>query len=117
MLKWTTVKGILSLTLFLTYKCSVTYDTPLLFCWVLKYFTIRSKNENDQDDNDKEFIWKSPEEIEEEELNRIRESIEKFKKKSEQQSELISQDKGKGNFFRLPLNLVCVNGSFTESCN
>ncbi|RID60134.1 hypothetical protein BRARA_F03313 [Brassica rapa] len=55
----------------------------------------RSKNENDQDDNDKEFIWKSPEEIEEEELNRIRESIEKFKKKSEQQSELISQDKGK----------------------
>ncbi|KAJ4901134.1 Protein kinase superfamily protein [Raphanus sativus] len=56
----------------------------------------RSKNENNKDDNDKEFIWKSPEEIEEEELNKIRESIEKFKKKSEQQSELISQDKGKG---------------------
>lgn len=99
------------------YKCSVTDDTPLLLCWVLKYFTIRSKYENDQDDNDKEFIWKSPEEIEEEELNKIRESIEKFKKKPEQQSELISQDKEKGNFFRLPLTLVCVNGSFTESCN
>nr|VDD38458.1 unnamed protein product [Brassica oleracea] len=77
------------------YKCSVTDDTRLLLCWVLKYFTIRSKYENDQDDNDKEFIWKSPEEIEEEELNKIRESIEKFKKKPEQQSELISQDKEK----------------------
>ncbi|XP_013597823.1 PREDICTED: serine/threonine-protein kinase PRP4 homolog isoform X3 [Brassica oleracea var. oleracea] len=55
----------------------------------------RSKYENDQGDNDKEFIWKSPEEIEEEELNKIRESIEKFKKKPEQQSELISQDKEK----------------------
>ncbi|KAL0737545.1 hypothetical protein Bca4012_013755 [Brassica carinata] len=61
----------------------------------------RSKNENDQDDNDKEVIWKSPEEIEEEELNRIRESIEKFKKKPKQQSEIISQDKGKENSFEV----------------
>lgn len=96
------------------YKCSVTDYTSLLFCWVLKHFTTRSKNENNKDDNDKEFIWKSPEEIEEEELNKIRESIEKFKKKSEQQSELISQDKGKGNFsdFNIMSQMICLNMEF-----
>lgn len=96
------------------YKSSVTDYTYLLFCWVLKHFTTRSKNENNKDDNDKEFIWKSPEEIEEEELNKIRESIEKFKKKSEQQIELISQDKGKGNFsdFNIMSQMICLNMEF-----
>ncbi|CAH8361036.1 unnamed protein product [Eruca vesicaria subsp. sativa] len=62
----------------------------------------RSKNENDQDDNAKEVIWKSPEEIEEEELNRIKESrrltetiLANRRKKPEQQNKLISQDTGK----------------------
>ncbi|KAJ0252904.1 Uncharacterized protein HA466_0120190 [Hirschfeldia incana] len=62
----------------------------------------RSRNEDAQKDNDKEVIWKSPEE-EEEELNRIKEEsrkrmeaiLEKYKKKPDQQNELSSQDKGK----------------------
>ncbi|XP_018456430.1 serine/threonine-protein kinase prp4 [Raphanus sativus] len=62
----------------------------------------RSRNEDAQNDNDEEVIWKSPEE-EEEELNRIKEEsrkrmeaiLEKYKKKPDQQNELSLQDKGK----------------------
>lgn len=68
------------------------------------YFAIRTRNEDAQNDNDEEVIWKSPEE-EEEELNRIKEEsrkrmeaiLEKYKKKPDQQNELSLQDKGKGN--------------------
>ncbi|CAA7049785.1 unnamed protein product [Microthlaspi erraticum] len=60
----------------------------------------RSRNEDDKNEND-EVIWELPEE--EEEVNRIKEEsrkrmeaiLEKYKNKSEQQNELLSQDKGK----------------------
>lgn len=70
----------------------------------LNYFAIRSRNEDGQDDNDEGLTWKSPEEEEEEVLNRIKEEsrkrmeaiLEKHKKKPEQQNELLTQDNGKG---------------------
>ncbi|KAG7563537.1 Protein kinase domain [Arabidopsis suecica] len=63
----------------------------------------RSRNEDGQDDNDEGLTWKSPEEEEEEVLNRIKEEsrkrmeaiLEKHKKKPEQQNELLTQDNGK----------------------
>ena len=82
----------------------ITDDKALLYCVAPNYFAIRSRNEDAQNDNDEGVIWKSPEE-EEEELNRIKEEsrkrmeaiLEKYKKKPDQQNELSSQDKGKGN--------------------
>lgn len=82
----------------------ITDDKALLYCVAPNYFAIRSRNEDAQNDNDEGIIWKSPEE-EEEELNRIKEEsrkrmeaiLEKYKKKPDQQNELSSQDKGKGN--------------------
>lgn len=70
----------------------------------LNYFAIRSKNEDDENDNDEGVVWKFPEE-EEEEVNRIKEEsrkrmeaiLAKYKKKPEQQNEPFLQDKGKGN--------------------
>ncbi|CAH2045466.1 unnamed protein product [Thlaspi arvense] len=63
----------------------------------------RSRNGDDQNDNDEGVIWEFPEE-EEDEVNRIKEEsrkrmeaiLEKYKKK-EQQNESISQDIGKGS--------------------
>ncbi|CAD5324143.1 unnamed protein product [Arabidopsis thaliana] len=63
----------------------------------------RSRNEDGQDDNDEGLTWKSPEEEEEELLNRIKEEsrkrmeaiLEKHKRKPEQQNELLTQDNGK----------------------
>ena len=82
----------------------ITDDKALLYCVAPNYFAITSRNEDAQNDNDEGVIWKSPEE-EEEELNRIKEEsrkrmeaiLEKYKKKPDQQNELSSQDKGKGN--------------------
>ncbi|ESQ32905.1 hypothetical protein EUTSA_v10003622mg [Eutrema salsugineum] len=60
------------------------------------------RNEDDQKDNDEGVIWEFPEEEEEAELNRIKEEsrkrmeaiLEKYKKKPEQQNEILSQGKG-----------------------
>lgn len=106
----------------------------------LNYFAIRSRNEDGQDDNDEGLTWKSPEEEEEEVLNRIKEEsrkrmeaiLEKHKKKPEQQNELLTQENGKGtrsvfiaitilhdsDFFKYEvftfLLVVYVNGFLTE---
>jgi len=112
-------------------------------CVARNYFAVRSRNEDGQDDNDEGLTWKSPEEEEEELLNRIKEEsrkrmeaiLEKHKRKPEQQNELLTQDNGKGirsvfivitifhdsDFFKYEvftfLLVVYVNGSLTKSCN
>lgn len=95
----------------------------------LNYCAIRSRNEDDQNDNDEGVIWEFPEE--EEEVNRIKEEsrkrmeaiLAKYKKKPEQQNELVSQDKGKGNsssFIAITVHkdlsmmfqMICLNMDF-----
>lgn len=90
---------------------------------------IRSRNEDDKNDND-EVIWEFPEE-EEEEVNRIKEEsrkrmeaiLEKYKNKPKQQNELLSQDKGKGdsssftaitvhNDLSMMVQKICLNIDF-----